>query len=511
MNATDTPQEISVTLPNLKEEDVFVDRVIGREALSTAYEFEIDVISAKVLDIRDMIGQAAELKIRVLDETTEVKGVVLRAESLDPTQSRQFCYRVLIGPSLALMRYSAQNQVYGTDRDVTVIEIIENELKDAVKAGSRTGGSRADRRIGYRMMAGGDYPKLDFVMQYRESDFDFISRLCEKFGIFYAFDHDGSREDVLFCDRNVHFRQLSGQSLSSELPYRHRTMSTGQGSFAIHSFNSRYSASTDRVELREYNEVTPSVDLGVSSKASFSGQGLTVLYGENYRKTEEGRALAKVRAEQLAAEQLVFRGESNIPLLRPGFFFKLVDHPDSAFEALYVVTEVEHRVIESTPLGFTAADRIAEPYSNRFTCIPFDVPFRPKLATRKPVVDGVLIAFIDGDETVRKAQIDEYGRYHVRIVDEESGLSGGKASHLVRKAEPYGGGDQYGSHSTLLVGTEVLLTFVNGDPDRPIILGALSNAEKTNPVVDSNANVAHRTRTPTGIVFEFYDGSASAS
>lgn len=508
MNAMDTAQEISITLPGLNEGDVFADRVRGREALSTAYEFEVDVISDKVLNIGEMIGQAVTLKIRVLDEKAEVKGVVLKAGSLDPSQNRQFCYRFVIGPSLALMRYSAQNQVYGTDSDATVIDIVENELKDAVKAGSSTGGNRADRRIGYRMLAGGDYPKLDFVMQYRENDFDFISRLCEKFGIFYAFDHDGSREDVLFCDRNVHFRQVAGQELTSDLPYRHGSMSTGDGRFAIRAFNSSYSASTDRVEMREYYEVTPSVDLSLSSNARFSGQGVGVLYGENYRTTAEGQMLARLRTEQLAAAQLVFEGESNIPLLRPGFFFRLVDHPDSTFETLYVITSVEHHITEPTPLGFTASDKRAEPYSNRFVCIPFDVPYRPALSTPKPVVDGVLIAFIDGDENSTKAQIDEYGRYHVRIVDEESGLSGGNASHLVRKAEPYGGGDQYGQHSTLLVGTEILLAFVNGDPDRPIILGALSNAEKTNPVVDSNANVAQRTRTSTGIVFEFYDGGA---
>ncbi|MDL2408874.1 type VI secretion system tip protein TssI/VgrG [Rhizobium calliandrae] len=508
MSATDAAQEISVTLPGVKEGDVFADRVRGREALSAAYDFEVDVISGRVLNIRDMIGQAATLKISVLEETAVVKGVVLKAASLDPTQNRQFCYRFTIGPSLALMRFSAQNQVYGTDRDMTVIDIIENELKDAVKASSRTGGNRADRRIGYRMLAGGDYPKLDFVMQYRENDFDFISRLCEKFGIFYAFDHDGSREEVLFCDRNVHFRQVSGQTLSSELPYRHRSMSVGEGGFAIRAFNSSYEASTGRVELREYYELTPNVDLGVSSKAALSGQGMTVLYGENYRTTDEGQSLARVRAKQLAAEQIVFHGESNIPLLRPGFFFKLIDHPDSAFERLYVITDVEHRITEPTPLGFTSHDKTAEPYSNRFTCIPFDVPYRPTLSTRKPVVDGVLIAFIDGEKNATKAQIDEYGRYRVRIVDEESGLSGGKASHLVRKAEAYGGGDQCGSHSTLLVGTEVLLAFINGDPDRPIILGALSNAEKTNPVVDTNANAAQRTRTSTGIVFELYDGGA---
>lgn len=507
MSAMDAAQEITITLPNVDAGAVYADRVRGREALSQTYEFEVDVLSPKVLDIDAMLGKAATLKVRVLDETATVHGVVQSAQSLDPTKNREFCYRFLIVPALAMMRHSTQNQVYGTDRDVSVIDILENELKDAIKRASATGGSRSDRRITYRMMAAGQYPKLDFVMQYRENDFDFISRLCEKFGVFYSFDQSGDREEVLFCDRNVHFQRVSGNSISGDIAYRTAAHTLGEGGFAIRSFNSVHTARAGQFQLREYNDETPSVDLRVSASAPFASHGVEVSYGENYRTTGEGKTLVKLHAERAAAQQLRFVGESNIPLLRPGYFFTLTDHPDAAFEQQYVVTEVEHRICEPSPRGFSSAEKSAEPYSNRFVCIPLKTQYRPALMTPKPVVHGVLIAFIDGPDNSTLAQIDEYGRYHVRILDEESGLSGGIASHLVRKTEPYGGGDGYGSHSVLLVGTEIVLSFINGDPDRPLIVGALSNAERNNTVVDSNAGVAHRTRTASGIIFEFNDGA----
>lgn len=499
-------QEITISLPNLDERAVHADRVRGREALSDLYEFEVDVISSKVLDLESMLGKSAKLKIKVLDETFETKGIVVKAGSLDPTRNREFVYRFVIGPSMNLMRLSSQNQVYGTDRDVTVLDIIDAELTDAIKSGSVTGGNRAARRIPHRMLAGSDYPKLDFVLQYRESDFTFFSRLCEKFGIFYAFDHKGDQEEVLICDRNVHFNRLSGKDLTEELPFRSGEQLIGSGGFAVRSFNSAWAVKPGHVQLRDYNDETPGVDLKVSASASFSGQGIDVYYGEHYATPQDGQSLAKVRAEALAAERLRFIGKSNIPLLRPGVFFKLVDHPDSGFERHYVVIEVVHSITEPTPSGFSSPEKVAEPYSNEFVCIPMDTPFRPSLRTPKPIVHGLLHAVIDGSREAERAELDDQGRYHVRILDEESGLSGGNASHVVRKAEPYGGGDGYGSHSTLLVGTEVLLGFINGDPDRPIIVGAMSNNDKSNPVSDQNAAVAHRTRTASGIIFEFNDG-----
>jgi len=508
MNTSNSTQELKITITGVNQDQIYAEAITGREALSEVYEFVVDLISSKTIDLVDMPGKAATIKIRVLDEETTVQGIVASAESRNPTQNREFCYRFTIVPSLELLKYSSQNQVYGTDRDVTVIDIIKNELNDANKSGSRTGAQRVARGIDNQILADAtSYAKLDFVMQYRETDFDFLSRLCEKFGIFYLFDHSGSKDKVVFCDRNQNFTKLSGRNLDSELPYRGDAQIRSQGDFAIRSFNARHTLQSGDVHLREFNEESPNVDLSVNASAKYNGHGVRVDYGENYRTVADGTFLAGRRVEQLAAAELRYQGESNIPLLRPGMFFKLTDHPDSSYDNMYVITEVEHRMCEPTPLGFSSSDRESEPYTNRFTCIAFNTQYRPELRTPKPVISGFLNGFIDGSEDAGRAEIDEYGRYKVRILDEESGLTSGRASHAVRKMEPYGGGDGYGSHSTLLVGTEILLGFMHGDPDRPVIVGAISNAEQSNPVSSSNSNVAHRTRTPSGTIFQICDGN----
>lgn len=509
MSNSDTVQRMKLTLPNMTSDAVHVESISGHEAIGSGYQFTIDVLSKDPISLESMIGKAAKLELKIVDESAVVQGVVSKAETLDPTPNRQFCYRFMIEPGFSMLRYSAQNQVYGTEKNVTVVEIVESELSDANKSGSNTASNRVARTIQHQMLADkANYPKLDFVMQYRETDLDFICRLCEKFGIFFVFEHDGDQEKVIFGDRKEHFKKLGGRQLTEKLPYRSKQQILSQGDFAVWSFNAEYAASSGTVDLREYNQETPKVSLSVSENASHSSQGVTTFYGEHYQTLAEGTFLAKRRVEQLRSERLSYRGESNIPLLRPGLFFKLSDHPISDMDGHYIVTEVSHHLTETTPLGFSSPNKTSEPYRNSFTCVPFDDGYRTPVRTPKPVVHGYLSAVIDGETEGKRAELDDFGRYKVRIMDEESGLTKGKASCLVRKMEPYGGGDGQGSHSTLLIGTEVILGFVHGDPDRPVILGAMSNGEQTNPITATNQNVAHRTKTASGIVMQISDGSA---
>lgn len=501
-------QELSITVQGVDSSQIYAESLHGREALSAVYEFVVDVVSRQPIALDSILGKTAKIDLRVVEEEVVINGVVVAAAALDPTPNREFCYQFTVAPELSLLKLSAQNQVYGTEADASVVDIVRKELADANKSASKTSASRLSRSIQAEMLAeSGNYPKLDFVMQYRESDFAFLSRLCEKFGIFYMFDTGGNKETVLFCDRKEHFRRLAGRNLTADLPFRGDMQIRSQGDFAIRSFRAHYAAQTGTVQLREYNDETPNVDLGASQDMSAAGFGVRVDYGENYRTPSEGQLIAQRRAEMLAVARLEYRGESNIPLLRPGLFFKLVDHPDSAFEKIYVVTEVEHWLTESTPLGFSASDKQSQPYRNRFTCIPFDTQYRPSLKTAKPAVAGFLLAIIDGENDTGRAELDDYGRYRIRILDEESGLDKGRASHFVRKLEPYGGGDDYGAHSTLLIGTEVMLGFLHGDPDRPVIMGALSNAEKSNTVTGTTTNIAHRMRTASGTILQISDGN----
>ncbi|WP_319531173.1 type VI secretion system tip protein TssI/VgrG [uncultured Cohaesibacter sp.] len=497
----DSIQEITITLPDISSSDIYAERVVGTEGLDMLYGFWVSVISNEAIDGEKILGRAAKIKIRVFDEEMKVNGIVTSFRAQDPSASMNRCYEVLIEPEMALMALSSQNQVYGTNEDVSVIDIVANEMSDGNKSGSSTGSSRQARSIQHRMLAAaGDYPTLEFTMQYMESDFNFVSRLCERFGIFYSFDHDGDKETVIFGDRKEHFRKLSGANLTEELSYQNVEETRARGDFYIQSFHSERQARPGGVQLRDYNYATASVDLSVEEKTASKGFGVCVYYDENYKDKSEGTMIAKRRAERFEAEKLIFRGESNIPNIRPGLFFKLVDHPESALEQYYVILEVKHEITQPTPLGFSSASLETKPYRNSLVCMPFDVPYRPALKTKKPIVAGPVIGFVDLDE------ISDTGCYRVRLMAEESGLSDGKASCWVRKMEAYGGGAGFGTHSVLRKGTEVLLTFERGDPDRPIILGAMSNSTHSSVTDNRDIGIAMRTKTTSGVVFQISDG-----
>ncbi|MET1413042.1 type VI secretion system Vgr family protein [Roseibium sp. HPY-6] len=508
MSAEQLSGQMSIKLPGDAGEEVYVESLRASEALGKTYRYEISLISKKPINLEDLLGQSTKLEFKKAHETVAFIGVVGAARTCDPTPNREFCYEIVLEPELAMLRHSGQNQVYGTDKDVTVVDIIQGELADANKSSSSTSSDRVARQIQSDLLvAASDYPKLDFVFQYQETDLNFLMRMCERFGIYFAFDQTGDREKVIFGDKKEHFTKLSGENINEELAYRSKHQVLGTDSFGVWSFNANYETQSGTVALREFNEDTPKVSLSVSANASFQGQGVTTLYGENYPVVADGDFIAKRRVDQIEGERLQFVGESNIPNLRPGLFFRLKDHPISELDGLYIVISVDHSCTISTPIGFSSSNKEPAPYQNRFVCVPFDKGYRPPVRTPKPMVNGYMVGFVDGETDGKRAELDDYGRYKIRIIDEESGLLNGLASYFVRKMEPYGGGDGFGSHSTLTKDTEVLLGFLQGDPDRPVILGAVSNGEQTNPVTSTNQNVAHRTKTSSGIVFQISDGA----
>ena len=146
-------QQLSITVQGLDRQTIYAESIQGREALNEAYEFVIDIVSHQPVGLEDILGKTAKIELRVVEEDVVINGVIAVAMALDPTPSREFCYRFTVVPELALMKLSGQNQVYGTESDVTVVDIISKELADGNKAGSKTAGSRASRSIQSQVMA----------------------------------------------------------------------------------------------------------------------------------------------------------------------------------------------------------------------------------------------------------------------------------------------------------------------------------------------------------------------
>ncbi len=490
----------------IKKGDVRVEAIEGREAISMPYRFEAIFVSSRALKASDIVGQAIKLGIDVGSDSFPVHGVVLEFHTEDPTVAGDFVYRAVVVPRVKILDFNRQNRIFGSQTPITLPEIIQQELDGKLAKQSSHGSGRGEI-IQSDLRLIGSYPAHNYIVQYSESDLAFMSRLCEHAGVFFFFEQTDSGEKMIFGDNNLAFT-------AADLPdggvvYRQ----VGQGSSSnlrrAMSFRNEAKALPGKMFLREYNEMMPSVELLSNADISRDGFGIVVEYGQHFATPDEGNRLAKIRAEEIAVRGSVFWGQSNAPQLRPGYIFSISDHPDANMDGRYVVTTVTHEAANPIALGQDfGVDSKA--YINRFEAIPLSVPFRPQRVTPKPVAAGIYNATVDGSGSGERAELDEHGRYKLRVFYDDGTSPDGKASEYVRKAEPYAGKQDSGMHFPLLKDTEVVLAFVNGDPDRPIIVGAVANPLTPN-VVNRFNQTRNRIASTSGVLFEIEDGPAAAA
>jgi type VI secretion system secreted protein VgrG len=248
------------------------------------------------------------------------------------------------------------------------------------------------------------------------------------------------------------------------------------------------------VRLKDYNYRKPSLEVTADAVVDDKSSGEVYLYGEHFRSPEQGQRLAKIRAQELLCGKQTFNGESTVPYLSPGYTFTLGSHYRGSFNQKYLTVEMTH---EGSQSGFLtaglqqalSAEEKKPFYRNQFSAIPAGVQFRPAQAAHKPRITGTLNAKIDAAGSGKYAELDERGRYKVILPFDLSGRKDGKASAWLRMAQPYAGQD-HGMHFPLHKGTEVLLTFIEGNPDRPVIAVAVPNTETPSPVTAADQTMA---------------------
>ena len=475
----------------------------GVEEISRPYRYEILFShSESDLDLDAFLNQTATLKTDRNGEEYDVHGVLLEAELISETAAHDFLYRVMLVPRFALMDYSTQNQVY---QNQTVAEIIEQEIQ---AAGGKAGTAAQTIQLtpnDYRMdLTRSDYPSREYVVQYRETDFNFINRLMEHEGIFYFFEQDEGGERIVFADDNIKCPKIHEEEFEVPLQLDNGLMVFDE--MTIKRFRGKSVSIPRKVLLKDYNYRAPHVSLQAEHDIDQACVGLQYYYGEHFKTPQEGDCLARVRSEEHQLKKHQFSGNSDCVHFHPGHFFSLNDHYNEGFNQEYLITKMVHKEKQwLSGMHGMGAEEKGPSYQNEFYCVPLSTPFRPARITPKPKLYGVLNAWIDGEGDGRRAQMDEQGRYKVVLPFDTSGAGDGKASRYIRMAQPYGGANQ-GMNFPLLKGTEVLWTCVDGDPDRPIIVGAVPNPLNPSVVTQRNST-SNVIRTPSGIKMEFNDGS----
>jgi type VI secretion system secreted protein VgrG len=452
-------------------------------ALSTDYAFDLTLAANRKLNGAKLLGQPARLTLVGERGIQEIHGLVTdinaRGRNLD-----RFEYRLTLSSPLAPLKHNRQSRNFLRRN---VVEITQEVLE---------GAGIARRQIDIQTRY--DYPQREFTAQYQESDYDFLARQLAHWGLFFHFEQTEKNWKLVIRDHvqelprlaepgQLTFREQSGQSRSEESLYLLQTNS---------------SMLTGGVQLDDHNYRTPSTNLTVtrSSGTGVAGQGTDYRYGEHQQTPDEGAWLAQVRLETLDWQRSTYLAETDCCVLAPGQTFTLDGHPDPVLNGDYMVVSLSHRGDQGSG-DATSRDSAGHHYSNQLVLVRNGTPYRHPLPAETPRLRGPLTAQVEssgGDYPY----IDEQGRYKVRLPYDLSDKEATEASHRVRLMQPYGG-NNYGFHYPLPAGTEVALAHLNGDPDRPFILGALPNPQTPSPVNANNPS-QHilRTRGGNELLFE---------
>lgn len=466
-------------------EDVQVFRLTGREAISRCFRFEVDVAvpDSAELPAEEVIGSGVTIVFELNGEVVRlVHGMVLAHEDRLETEATHRTYRLTIGPRAERLSLVTTQEVFV---DASVPELIAQKLQ-------KVGLERDDARLTLL----GSYGKRELVAQFKESDLAFVSRLAEHLGIFFFFEHEAGRDRIVFADENSAFPPIDGDPA-----VRFRSRGERRDVFEIVARTRLMPAAWF---AQDYNYRTPRVDLLSRFDAPWGHVGGVVEYASHHKTPDEGEAIARMRAEERRVADSFFAGESVVCRLRAGATFTLAGHPRLG-DRRFLVVEVEHHAEQHVLMhGETAEPPV---YRNAFRVIDADVPYRPPRITPRPKIHGLLTGLVEPRPDARLgtvADLDEEGRYTVRLLFDASPLDERQgSSHRLRMIQLHAGPD-YGAHFPLKAGVEVLLAFVDGDPDRPLIVGAAPNPVTRSPVTAADS-LMHRLKTSTGILIEMKD------
>ena len=469
----------SLTLEDV-EHDFKLLEFRGREAISQPYRFDLELVSERPdLDLQALLHKPAFL---ALDPAGKgIHGLVHRIAQGESGQ-RLTRYRLTLVPQLAYLAHRTNQRIF---QHLTVPQIIAQVLEEH--------GIQADA---YRFQLGPVvYPEREYCVQYDETDLHFVQRLCEEEGIHYHFEHSTAGHVLVFGDDQTSFARL-GQPTA----YLQDNGMTADEP-VIKRFAVRIATRTSRVSRRDYDFEQPRLRMEAAYRAEPAANAMPQPDLEDYdypgrfSERAHGKHLSQRALERHRHDYRLAEGDSDQTGLVSGHLLEISDHPRREWNDLWLLTEVLHEgkqpqvLEESITSHVDSSDGFVQGYRNRFSATPWDIPFRPALRHPKPKVLGSQTAVVTGPAG-EEIHCDEYGRVKVQFHWDRHGQADDKTSCWLRVSSSWAG-DRYGGIAIPRVGMEVLVTFLEGDPDQPLVTGCLYHKEHQVPY-DLPAN---KTRT----------------
>lgn len=451
----------------------------GKEAISQPYCFDLELISERPdLALEDLLHRQAYLGFD--HQGRGIHGQVYSVAQGD-SGKRLTRYHITLVPRLAYLRHRINQRIF---QHLSVPDIVARVLKDhAILADA------------YQFSLGGKYPERDYCVQYSESDLAFIERICAEVGIHYHFQHSPDGHLLVFGDDQTMFRRLPESTLY--LP------GTGMAADepAIKRLAVRLQTRTTAVTLRDYDFRKP----GLSLQVDLDNQQLPALesyhYPGQYIDRDDGKHLVRRALERQGIDHRLAEGDSDDCAFASGHFMRIQEHPRAQWNDLWLLTRIDHRGRQPQVLEETASAGPDEfqGYSNTFLATPWDVFFRPPLQHGKPSVNGYQPAVVTGPVD-SEIHCDAFGRVKVQLAWDRDGERDEHSSCWLRVATGWAH-DRYGSVMIPRVGMEVLVGFMEGDVDKPLIVGCLPNGANPVPLdlpADKTRSILRSQSSPGG-------------
>lgn len=450
---TQSTRPLRIDTP-LGEDKLLLVSLSGRESVSALFTFQLDLMAEDdAIDPKKLLGKGAAVTIQQQDGSERyLHGLVSRFAQLG-RRDNLTDYRAEIVPWLWILSLSRDCRIF---QDLSVLEIIEKVFK-------------AQGFSDYEVECTKKYPKREYCVQYRESNLNFVSRLMEEEGIYYFFKHSKSKHTLVLADHNSTVEPYPG------FPSARYGVHENVDEDIVTEIMREDALFVGKVTLRDYDPLQPMLTLN----NTLSGDGVNEIYDYQpvlYTKLDEGDRYARLQLEVEEASRRILRGVSTCRFFGAGTRFKLEEHQRSDMNAEYTLLEVEHsgrtgdyRTFEDAPFDYT----------NTFQCIPHATPYRPPLRAVKPVMRGTQSALVVG-KSGEEIWTDKYGRVKVQFHWDREGKKDEKSSCWVRVSSTWAG-KQWGAISLPRIGQEVLVEFEEGDPNRPIIIGSVYNADQLPP------------------------------
>lgn len=464
----------------------------GSEEISSLFTFKLDLLATNGMPVQfeKLLGQPMLVSVRILDESKEggtakyrhFSGICSRFSQ--GNRGSEFTeYQAEIVPHLWLLTRRSQSRIF---QQMSVPDILKKVLHG----------------IKVTFEIDGHFEKRDYCVQYRESDFAFISRLMEEEGIFYFFRHtQDSHEMVIGNSPRVHvavpgpltarWENVDGADREANHIHqwqKHQEVRSGKVTLWDHSFelpDDNLAATKSTLGAVKVGKVTQKLDVADNEQLEiydYPGEYAKRFDGtsrdgnptpaEIRKILTDNRRTAEIRMQAETVAGLTIRGTSNCRHFTTGHHFMLDRHFNA--EGKYVLTSVNH----SAKLGnaYRSGGEETFDYTNAFTCIPHDLPFRPQRITPRPVISGVQTATVVGPHG-KELFVDKNSRVKVQFPWDREGKHDADSSCWIRVSQGWGGGT-FGGLNLPRIGHEVIVDFVEGDPDRPIITGRVYNAGK---------------------------------